>query len=260
MGAAITLWRKHMIKLLSKKEESIGVLFQPILWVVLFGTGMKSVMSTGMVGNGDFYMTFMVPGIIALAAMSGAIDGGLTLLFERVQGIIKEYLVAPIPRISILAGNAMSTINKSLFQSLVILIIGVLMGAKFVGLDPLGWLGGLILITGYSLGFAGIGLAVASRTDSPGGYHMLIFMLTLPLLFLSNALYPLEYLPTWMQVGAKINPVSYVVDGLRQTIFDSNALLTGGELLPLWLCFLVVIIFAILSMTLAYYSFKKSIK
>jgi len=260
MNAALTLWRKHMVKLMSKKEESIGVLFQPILWVVLFGTGMKSVMSTGMAGSGDSYMTFMVPGIIALAAMTGAIDGGLILLFERVQGIIKEYLVAPIPRISILAGNAMSTINKSLFQSLVILAIGVLMGAKFVGLDPLGWLGGLVLITGYSLGFAGIGLAVASRTDSPGGYHMLIFMLTLPLLFLSNALYPLESLPTWMQIGAKINPVSYVVDGLRQTIFDSTAVLSGGELLPLWLCFLLVIAFALLSMTLAYNSFKKSIK
>ena len=89
---------------------------------------------------------------------------------------------------------------------------------------------------------------------------MLIFMLTLPLLFLSNALYPLEYLPTWMQIGAKINPVSYVVDGLRQTLFDSNALISGGDLLPLWLCFLVVIAFAFLSMTMAYNSFKKSIK
>jgi len=249
MGAALTLWRKHMVKLMAKTEESIGVLFQPILWVVLFGTGMKSVMSTGVAGGGDSYMTFMVPGIIALAAMTGAIEGGLTLLFERVQGIIKEYLVAPIPRISILAGNAMSTINKSLFQSLVILVIGVLMGAKFVGLDPLGWLGGLVLITGFGLGFAGIGLAVASRTSSPGGYHMLIFMLTLPLLFLSNAL-----------IGAKINPVSYVVDGLRQTILDSNALITGSELLPLWLCFVVVIVFAGLSITMAYSSFKKSIK
>lgn len=260
MSATLTLWHKHMTKLIAHTEESIGILFQPILWVVLFGTGMKSVMSTGMAGSDDSYMTFMVPGIIALAAMSGAISGGLTLLFERVQGIIKEYLVAPIPRISILAGNAMSTINKSLFQSLVILIVGALMGAQFVGLDPLGWLGGLVLVTGFSLGFAGIGLAVASKTDSPGGYHMLIFMLTLPLLFLSNALYPLESLPTWMQIGAKINPVSYVVDGLRQTIFDSSAILSGDDLLPLWLCFLVVIVFAFLSMTLAYSSFKKSIK
>ena len=260
MTATLTLWRKHMIKLSSKQEEVFGTLFQPILWVVLFGTGMKSIMGDAIPGGGDLYMTFMVPGIIALTAMSGAIEGGLTLLFERLQGIIKEYLVAPIPRLSILAGNALSTVTKSLLQSIVILIVGVLMGAQFIGFNPAGWIGGLILIAGYGLGFAGIGLAVASRTSTPGGYHMLIFMLTLPLLFLSNALYPLETLPTWMQIGSNINPVSYVVDGLRQTIFDSSAALSNGEFLPLWLCFLVVLVFAVFGMLLAYNSFKKSIR
>jgi len=249
-----------MTKLAAHREESFGVLFQPILWVILFGTGMKSIMGTSMPGGGDLYMTFMVPGIVALSAMTGAIGGGLTLLEERLMGIVKEYLVAPIPRVSILMGNAMSTVTKSLFQSAVILAVGMLMGAQFVGLDPLGWLGGLLLVMGFGLGFAGIGLAVASRTSSTGGYHMLIFMLTLPLLFLSNALYPLESLPTWMQIGAQVNPVSYVVDGLRQTIFDTGSNLAGGEFLPLWLCFLVVAVFAALSIILAYSSFRKSVK
>jgi ABC-2 type transport system permease protein len=260
MAAALTLWRKHMTKLSAKSEEAFGTLFQPILWIVLFGTGMKSIMGATAPGAGDLYMTFMVPGIIALTAMSGAIEGGLTLLFERLQGIIKEYLVAPIPRISILMGNAMSTVTKSLLQSIIILAVGLLMGAQFVGLDIIGWIGGLILITGYGLGFAGIGLAVASKASSPGGYHMIIFMLTLPLLFLSNALYPLQSLPTWMQIGAKINPVSYVVDGLRQTLFDTGATLSKGEFLPLWLCFIVVAAFATAGMMIAYTSFKKSIK
>ena len=259
MRAALTLWNKHMTKLLSHGEEGFGVLFQPILWVVLFGTGMKSIMASAIPGGGDAYMTLMVPGIIALTAMSGAIQGGLTLLEERLLGIIKEYLVAPIPRISILMGNAMSTITKSLFQSTVILIIGILMGAKFVGLNPTGWIGGLLLITLFGLGFAGIGLAVASKTSSTGGYHMLIFMLTLPLMFLSNSLYPLDSLPTWMQIGSKVNPVSYVVDGLRQTLFDAGATFTQSEFLPLWLCFLVVAIFAVFGIALAYISFKKSV-
>jgi len=249
-----------MTKLFAHREESLGVLFQPILWVVLFGTGMKSIMATVMPGGGDYYMTLMVPGIIALTAMTGAIQGGLTLLEERLLGIMKEYLVAPIPRISILMGNAMSTITKSLFQSTIILVIGILMGAQVVGLDPVGWLGGLLLVILFGMGFAGIGLAVASKTSSTGGYHMLIFMLTLPLLFLSNALYPLESLPTWMQIGSKINPVSYVVDGWRQTIFDTGPNLARGDFLPLWLCFLVVAIFAVLGIALAYGSFKKSIR
>jgi len=260
MSAALTLWNKHMAKLIAHKEEAFGILFQPILWIVLFGTGMAAVIGEGSSDAREAYITFMVPGIIALAALTGAIEGGLTLLFERLQGIIKEYLVSPIPRVSILFGNALSTVTKSLAQALIILGVGLLMGAQFIGLNPLGWLGGLALITVFGLGFAGIGLAVASRTSSPGGYHMLIFMLTMPLLFLSNALYPIASLPTWMQIGAKINPVSYAVDGLRQTLFDSSSSLAGGEFLPLWLCFIVVVVFAALGMLLAYSLFKKSVK
>ena len=259
MSAAFTLWNKHMIKLIVHKEEGFGMLFQPILWVVLFGTGMKSVIGAAMPGGSDLYISFMVPGIIALTAMSGAIEGGLVFLQERLLGIVKEYRVAPIPRVSILMGNSMSTVTKSLLQAIIIFIIGVLMGAQ-VDLLPLGWLGGLVLISLYGLGFAGIGLAVASRAGSTGGYHMLIFMLTLPLLFVSNALYPLASLPTWMRITAQLNPVSYTVDGLRQMAFQSSATLTGGDLLPLWLCFSVVAAFGVFSMLLAYVVFKRSIK
>jgi len=247
-----------MIKLNVHKEEAFGLLFQPILWVVLFGTGMKSVMGAAMPGGDDLYMSFMVPGIVALTAMTGAIGGGLVLLEERLKGIIKEYLASPIPRVSILLANALSTVTKSLFQSVLIIIVGILMGAQLI-LNPLGWLGGLVLVALFGLGFAGIGLAVASRTSSSGGYHMLIFMLTLPLLFVSNSLYPMASLPTWMRIVAQVNPMSYTVDGLRQMMFENSAAL-AGDLLPLWLCFVVVTVFALFGVLLAYFSFKKSIR
>lgn len=256
MSAVSTLWNKHMTQLMAHKEEAIGILFQPILWVVLFGTGMKSVIGAAMPGEDNFYISFMVPGIIALTAMSGAISGGLVLLQERIIGTVKEYFVAPISRMSVLMANALSTVTKSLIQALIIIAVGALMGAQF-GSNLLGWVGGVLLIGGFGLGFAGIGLAVASKTNSPGGYHMLIFMLTLPLLFVSNSLYPLASLPTWMRVVAQGNPMSYVVDGLRQTIFQSS---TTGSDFALWLCFLVVALFAVFSMLLAYFSFRKSMK
>jgi len=223
---------------------------------VLFGTGMKSVIGAAMPGEDNFYISFMVPGIIALTAMSGAINGGLVLLQERILGIVKEYFVATISHMSVLMANALSTVTKSLIQALIIIAVGALMGAQFSS-NLLGWLGGVLLIGGFGLGFAGIGLAVASKTNSPGGYHMLIFMLTLPLLFVSNSLYPLASLPTWMRVIAQGNPMSYVVDGLRQTIFQSS---TTGSDFALWLCFLVVALFAVFGMLLAYFSFRKSMK
>ncbi len=259
MAATFTLWQKHMKKFLANSEEMFGFAIQPILWVVLFGVGMKSMMGPAMPGAGDTYVTFMLPGIVALSALGGAVGGGSVWLTERLRGIVKEYLVAPIPRLSILMGNALSTMTKSLFQAIIILIVGVLMGAK-LGPNPLGWLGGLVLVAGYGLGFSGVALATASATDNPGAYHAMIMLLNLPLLFLSNALYPLESLPTWMRIGALINPTSYVIDGVRQMMLKDGAAMAGGEVLPLWLCFAVVAAFAALGMWMAYSAFKKSVR
>ncbi len=259
MNATIILWQKQMKKSLIHTEEIVGMLIQPILWVVLFGVGMRSLMSTAMPGAGEGYMTFIVPGIVALTAVGGAIAGGSTWLHERLTGIVKEYLVAPIPRLSILMGNALSITTKVLVQSIIILIVGVLFGAN-LSANPLGWLGGLFLITGYGIGFAGIALAVASKTDSSGGYHMMIFMLQLPLLFWSNSLYPLATLPAWMRFGALINPTTYVVTGLRQITMAPTPDMGNLDVIPLWICFLVIAVFAVLGMGLALKAFKSAIK
>lgn len=259
MNASIILWQKQMKKSLIHTEEIVGMLIQPILWVVLFGVGMRSLMAASTPGNGEGYMTFIVPGIVALTAVGGAIGGGSTWLNERLMGIVKEYLVAPIPRLSILMGHALSITTKVLIQSIVILIVGVLMGAQLRA-NPLGWLGGILLVAGYGIGFAGVALAVASKTDSSEGYHMMIFMLQLPLLFWSNSLYPLTTLPTWMRIGALINPTTYVVTGLRQITMAPTPDIGNLEAIPLWLGFLVVVTFAGLGMGLAFGAFKTSIK
>ena len=257
MAAAMTIWSKQMNKL--SGEETFGLLIQPILWVVLFGVGMKGIMGAAMPNGDDFYIAFMTPGIVALSALGGAIGGGSVWLNERTRGIVKEYLVAPISRLSILWGNAFTIVTKSLFQAIVIFFVGVLMGAQ-VANDPLGWMGGVVLVAGYAIGFAGIALAVASKTDDPGAYHSVIFLLNLPLLFLSNALYPLSALPKWMQIAARINPTSYVVDGIRQMVLQNGDTLAGGDLLPLWQCFVVIIVFATLGMWIAYTAFRSSIQ
>ncbi|MCP4538004.1 MAG: ABC transporter permease [Chloroflexi bacterium] len=259
MAATLTLWNKHMRKFLANPMEMFGLAIQPILWVMLYGVGMKSMMGPAMPGIGDQYVSFMVPGIVALSALGGAVGGGSVWLTERLRGIVKEYLVAPIPRMSILMGNALSTMTKSLFQAVLILIVGLLMGAK-LSANPLGWLGGLLLVAGYGLGFSGVALATASSTDNPGAYHSMIMLLNLPLLFLSNALYPLDSLPTWMRIGALINPTSWVIDGVRQTMLKDGAAMAGGEVLPLWLCFVIVAAFAALGMRMAYTAFKASLK
>ncbi|MCB8927514.1 MAG: ABC transporter permease [Ardenticatenaceae bacterium] len=259
MNASITLWQKYMQKSLVHTEEIFGFLIQPILWVVLFGVGMRGMFSEIMAGENSDYITFMLPGIIALTAIDGSIGGGSTWLNERLRGMVKEYLVAPIPRLSILLGNALAIITRSVAQALLILLVGILMGAKISG-NPLHWLMGLVFIFGYGLGFSGIALALASATSSMGAYHSLIFILNLPMLFLSNALYPLFTLPSWMRIAALINPTTYVISGMRQSLLRANSPLGETEFLPLWLCFVVIGVFAALGMGLALRAFQRNVK
>jgi ABC-2 type transport system permease protein len=248
-----------MIKFLKNGEELFGFMIQPILWVLLFGLGMRGLMNKTGVDGGDNYIGFMLPGIIALSAMGGAIGGGMVWLDERIRGIVKEYLAAPIPRVSILFGNAGSTLSKAIFQSLIILTFGVLMGAALSN-NLMGWITSLLLITGYSMGFTGLALSLASQTDDLMAYHAMIMLLNLPVLFLSNALYPIASLPKWMQIGAMANPTSYLVDGIRQTILSGSSELVGAKTFPLWICTFVTTGFAVFGLALAFYAFNKKTK
>ncbi len=218
-------------------EEIVGMLIQPVLWVLIFSKGMADMMGSG-AGTGA-YLSFMLPGIMALTALGGAIGGGFTWLSERKSGLVREYWVAPVPRIGILLGNSFANVSKSLFQTVAIVVVGLLAGAVF-STSLLGVVGSIVLVSGFGLGFGGIALSIASSTDNEGGYHAIVMLLNLPLLFLSNALYALETLPRWMQVSARINPTSYLVDGIRQLMMNA-----GGDF-PLWLCFVVVLGFGFL--------------
>src|SRR6188472_1218863 len=133
------LWRgswvifcKHMYKFRTDRMEIGGTLAWPILWVATFGLGMESVVNMQMLGATS-YLAFITPGIIALTALSGAVNSGMTLLEEKIKGILKEYFVAPIPRMSILLASTGSGLVKSLIQSTIILILAVIMGARLSG-------------------------------------------------------------------------------------------------------------------------------
>lgn len=258
MNAVLVLWQKQLSKLLYHSEEMIGLLIQPVLWVVIFGWGMSSFLTPGSDGNTFSYISFVVPGIIALTALSGAIGGGTVWLEERTKGIVREYLVAPISRSSILFAHTLSIQCKTLIQVAVICLVGILMGAS-IKIHLMGWLGAFVLLLLYITGFAGIALSVATKTSNQGSYHMVIFIFNLPLLFLSNALYPLSNMPGWMEVAARINPTTYVIEGMRQFVFNSG-MNTGSSDIALWLCFVVTGAFAAIGIFLAILTFHRSIK
>ncbi|MGQ9526433.1 ABC transporter permease [Chloroflexus sp.] len=250
MYATFVIWTRHMRKFVQQTEELFGLALQSVLWVVLFGVGMRGMI--GAVGGND-YMSFILPGIIALSALGGAVGGGMVLLDERLRGIVKEYLAAPIPRLSILLGSAASTATKALFQAALMLVVGLLMGAR-LSVNPIGWLGALALLGVFAMGFSGLALGVAAISRSIAGYHGMIFLFNLPLLFASTALYPLDVLPGWMRVVVLINPATYFIDAVRALAFGTAATL------PLWLSALILVGFAAVSMMFALTLFQRSLR
>lgn len=250
------LWRgtwvifaKHMRKFTTNTMEVGGTLGWPILWVATFGLGMERMVDAQMLGGAGSYLAFIAPGILALTALSGAVNAGMVLLEEKIKGVLKEYFVAPIPRLSVLLANAASGAVKTLLQSTVILVLALFFGARISG-----GFGGLLLavffLKLYVLGFVGFSNGMAARSKSIGGYHMLLFVLNLPLLFLSSALYPLSTMPGWMRTLALLNPTTWAVDGMRTGLFGVNEL-------PVWAGLLVLGAFAALCLWFGLRSFQR---
>jgi ABC-2 type transport system permease protein len=249
------LWRggwvifcKHLYKFRTDRMEIGGTLGWPLLWVATFGLGMEQVVNMDILGVTS-YLAFITPGIIALTALSGAVNSGMTLLEEKIKGILKEYFVAPIPRMSILLASTGSGLVKSLIQSAIILILALILGARLTG-GFTGVISALVYLFLYIFAFVGFSNGIAILSRSTGAYHMLLFVLNLPLLFLSNALYPLDTMPTWMRIFAYLNPTTYVVDGLRQSLF-------GAGDLPALLNFAVLAAFAVLCSWFGLRSFRR---
>lgn len=257
MGTASELWRgawviyrKHMHKFVRNTTELGGTLAAPLLLAVTFGAGMQGIVNTEAIG-GLSYLSFITPGILGFTALSGAVNSGMTILEEKIRGYLKQYLVAPIPRSSVLLASTLSGFVKTLVQSLLILAIALLFGAR-LDTSPAGLVGALIVLALFMLAIVGFANGVALRSKSIGGYHTMLFLLNLPLLFLSNAFYPLDSMPVWMRAVALLNPTTYVVDGLRQTLF-------GGGSLPLLLSIAVLTLFAVLLQWYGVRSFRQAI-
>lgn len=233
---AWVIFRKHMHKFVRNGTELGGTLAAPLLLAMTFGAGMQKIVAPDAIGGSD-YLSFITPGILAFTALSGAVNGGMTILEEKIRGYLKQYLVAPIPRLSILLASTLSGLVKTLAQSLLILLIALLFGAH-LQTSPAGLVAALLVLTLFMLAIVGFANAMALRSKTIGGYHIMLFLLNLPLLFLSNAFYPLDAMPLWMRVAAFLNPTTYAVDGLRQALF-------GGGDLPLVLSLAVLALFAL---------------
>lgn len=249
MRIIVSIWKKNMKKYFRNRMESVGSLIQPLMWLLLFSVGMSSFM-TGPDGAFD-YLTFVLPGMIGFTIVSASINGGTSWIDERMSGIVKTYQAAPISRFAPLVANVMTVLSKVLIQCLVILAVGLLLGAS-LNVNLISFLIAFLLVILFGIGFSGIALYFASKAPNGGAYHMVIFMFQMPMLFFSNALYTTAQLPLIFKVIATLNPMTYLISGLRRL----TAPIPSHGVMDLIVQLAILSVFALFGMIIATNAYK----
>jgi ABC-2 type transport system permease protein len=229
-------------KLLHDPMELFTRMLQPVLWLVIFAPVFSRVRAipTG----GLRYLDFMAPGVLAQSVMFGSIFYGISVISERDQGVLQKFLVSPAQRVALVAGRALSSTLRGLVQAVLVYSIAFAMG---VGLQFDVWrMAGVLLavMLGAAI-FCTFSLVAACIVKSRERFMGIGQMLTMPLFLASNAIYPLSLMPQWLQILARINPLSYQVDLLRSLMVRGGlsvlGLGTDAAVLVLWLAVLIAI-------------------
>jgi len=185
---------------------------QPVLWLMLFGEVMAHV--HGVAPGNIPYLDFLAAGILAQSALFVAIFYGISAIWERDLGVLQRYLASPAPRSALVLGKALSAGVRALSQALIVYLLAVLLGVG-IRLNPLSILGVAAAIVLGSALFATLSLIIACIVKTRERFMGIGQVLTMPIFFASNAIYPLSLMPDWLRAVSHINPLTYEVDALR---------------------------------------------
>jgi ABC-2 type transport system permease protein len=242
------LWLREIKKLIRSKSRIIGSLITPLLFLVFLGMGFKSIPIAGMAGGAN-YLQFLVPGIIGMGLLFSSTFAGLTLIMDREYGFLKEIMVSPVSRFTIVLGRIAGGITTGLIQALLILCISMLFGFKVAGFLP--FLMGIVFLMLIATAFIGVGLVFASLMRDPHGFNLIVNFVIFPIFFLSGALYPTANLPAGLRLLTYIDPLTYGVDGLRGSLLGISAM-------PVMLDFVILLGFSVVMVALAAILFERS--
>jgi ABC-2 type transport system permease protein len=208
-----TLWFREVKRYLRDRVRIISSFFQPLLWLVIFGVGFRF---SGQIG-GLNYQEYIFPGIIGQALLFTSMFMGISVIWDKEFGFMKEILVAPISRVSIFLGKMIGDSTDALIQGTIVFFLGILLGIK---IDPLTFLACIPVMLLITFGLVSIGLTIASFMGSLESFGAIQSFINLPLFFLSGALFPITgpSIPEWLQIASKVNPLTYGVDALRTII------------------------------------------
>jgi ABC-2 type transport system permease protein len=223
---AYIIWYRDLLRWWRDRQRILPSLFQPILYLFVFGVGLGSALGRGIGPGGGAagapagvaYTTFMYPGILAMSVLFTAIFSSMSIVWDREFGFLKEIQVAPIRRSAVAVGKALGGSTVALLQSAILLVLAPLVG---VALSPLIILATLGLMFLLAFGLAAMSVAIASRMRTMEGFQMVVNFVLMPLLFLSGAFFPLQGLPGWLAVLTHLDPMAYAVDAIRRVVLGA---------------------------------------
>ncbi len=210
MNVIYVLWLREVKRYSRSRAQIIGSLAQPLLYLLVLGFGFGAVFQQA--GQGS-YLQFVAPGVIAMGVLFTSIFSGIGLLWDRQFGFLKETLVAPVPRLTIMAGRTLGGATIAMIQGTLVLAVCML-----VGFRPESWSAvpiALLFMALIAIVFAALGTAIGSTLKDMQGFQLIMNFLIMPIFFLSGALFPLDNLPGALTVATRLDPLAYGVDGLR---------------------------------------------
>lgn len=244
LNAVYILWLRQIKRYYRARSRVIGSFAQPLLFLFALGYGLGPVYAQAGKGN---YIDFLVPGIISMSIIFSGMFSGLAVIWDRQFGFLRETLVAPVSRLSIMLGRTLGGATIAFGQGVFIFIVSL-----FIGFHVQNWIlviPAFIMMFLIAILFTALGTGMASRLEDIQGFQFIMNFLLMPLFFLSGALFPLTNIPTVLMYIVAFNPLSYGVDALR-------ALLVGTTQFGIGMDFVVVTVVAIVFMVLGAYLFS----
>lgn len=239
-----TIWRRELIRFTRARSRIISSLAMPVIWLIFIGVGFSSSFKL----PGIDYINFLAPGIIGMIILFTSIFSGVSVIWDRQFGFLKEILVAPVSRTSIVLGKTFGGATVALINGSLMLVISGLMGlVPFEG----GMVISIFFMIMTSICFVSMGLIIATQMRSMEGFQTIMSFLVMPIFFLSGALFPLQNTPDWMKLASYFDPLTYGIDGLRVSLLDAgtNSIIING---------LVLTGFSVALVSLGSYLFRKN--
>lgn len=234
LNGIYTVWLRDIKRYYRDKPRIIGSFAQPILFLFVLGTGIANSFSVFGGGGGEDFLNFIFPGIIGMTVLFTSFFSAMSIVWDREFGFLREILVAPISRTSIVIGKLLGGSTIAIFQGSIIMIFSPLLKVPITFIMVLKVLGVMFLL---AMTISTMGIILASVIKSMQAFQVITNFLLMPMFFLSGALFPLNNTIRWMNIVSKINPLSYGIDAMRSVMLNDPAL----QLHPLWLNIAVMI-------------------